>query len=64
MMETPTPFKVLAADFSTSVGEATITFTLDQPSTEEWRRLVNPIDDGGDLKRCIELLLERCREVG
>lgn len=58
-----TPFKVVSGDFSVDdEGQATVLFTLDKTSTESWRRLTNPLDDNGDIKKAIELLLERCRE--
>ena len=58
------PFKVLGADFEPREnGTAAVMFVLDKDSVDSWRQLMNPLDDDGDFKRAIELLLERCRET-
>ena len=59
------PFRIIDADFTLHPeGEATIEFRLSQESVADWRRLADSVtNDNGDLKRCLELLLERCREA-
>lgn len=58
------PFRLIDAEFTQhSNGDATIEFRLSKESVVDWRRLADSVaDDGGDLKRCLELLLERCRK--
>ena len=55
------PFKVNDATWEGCTGGIRVTFDLDESSVQDWHNLVNPLDDGGELKRAIELLLERCR---
>jgi len=57
------PFKVLDDTFERTPDEnIRISFVLSKESYQDWCNLVNPLDDGGQLNRAIELLLESCRK--